>query len=604
MGRFNGRGAWFCLALVVAGCSGSANKAPDKASAECEPGEKRCDGADVKLCGADGATETVLETCSSADSCADGACATEACEPDTKFCDGDAVYRCNETGSGSKLTQSCLGGRQCVETDGDAVCAEGACKAGAAFCVGSVASTCAADGSGPEPGGTDCAEEGLACYQGQCSEQACAPGMRVCQHDDVYLCSASGKEMSLLADCTATESCDGNLGSCRPKLCEPGKAGCDETRIVECNEYGTGWKQAGEDCATDNRICVAGSCKQQICTKNATFCQDGNIHQCDAAGVSSSPWMTCTPAQYCENSPSGSYATCNERKCEPGELVCDENVVKTCAANGSHPDAGEPCGADEFCEEGACKPRGCVPFEYFCHDGDIYYCEFFGGADPPIEVCPSETACKNSGDGVACMPLTCLPGSTACVGNKLGTCAADGSGVGIVSEDCSASDSVCGTDNKCVKVAEDTTAVSESAEVVYPGEFIGNAFDVTATRKLTKIEMNLVLASPRELRWVVFERDAGTFVARVDKVLSNQSGNGFLSSGAFNYTLKAGKRYLIGVAVAGGEAISYYDTAPWSPTVSFGSALGYQRTGYAANLGLDYYLSDRLYYMRLTTEAP
>jgi hypothetical protein len=93
-------------------------------------------------------------------------------------------------------------------------------------------------------------------------------------------------------------------------------------------------------------------------------------------------------------------------------------------------------------------------------------------------------------------------------------------------------------------------------------------------------------------------------VARVDKVVGNQSGAGFIDSGVLDYSLKAGKRYLLGVVVSGGEAVSYYDSAPWTALTSFGASIGYVHSGYSAQLGAESLYADRLYQMRLTTSVP
>lgn len=609
MGRHIGCGFFFSLAVALGACGSSkqtTSTPPD--DRVCEAGARTCDGLIVKVCNEDGTAETVEETCLPSQSCSDGVCTETTCVPNTKFCKDSAIYKCDSSGGGSVLSQTCAIGKYCVEDDGDAECSDVACSAGAAMCDGTVATTCAADGSGPRPGGKDCAESDQTCIEGACREQTCTPGTKVCQHDDVYLCSNGGTDMQLLADCGVGETCDGDMGVCRAKLCEPGKVGCDASRIVECNDYGTGWKQAGTDCATDNQICIGGTCKEQTCTANATFCKDGNVYRCDADGISSNLYQNCTPEYYhCEPYPSSNYATCGYNQCQPGEKVCDNNVVKTCSANATLPATGTDCGGDNYCEDGTCKPRVCEPYEYYCDKGDVWYCDYFGGPQPgqqPQQVCPSDTACKKIENGVACVALPCEAGTAACLGNKVGTCASDGSSLSKVTDDCTTAGNICTNDAKCAKTAEDTVAVAESAEIVAGGEFIGNVFEATAGRKLTKIEMYLVLAAPRELRWVVYEQSGGQFIARIDKLISNQSGTGLISSGAMSYTLKAGKRYLVGVAVSGGDGVSYYDGAPWAPSVSFGSTLGYVHTYYASQVTADYLYSDRIYQMRVTTEAP
>jgi hypothetical protein len=102
----------------------------------------------------------------------------------------------------------------------------------------------------------------------------------------------------------------------------------------------------------------------------------------------------------------------------------------------------------------------------------------------------------------------------------------------------------------------------------------------------------------------VFEQVGSSFVARIDKIMSNQTGNGYISSGPLDYTLKANKRYLLAVNVTGGSYVALYDTAPWTnQNLSFGNPIGSSNFYYSSTLGLDYY-QERLYQLRLTTELP
>jgi len=211
------------------------------------------------------------------------------------------------------------------------------------------------------------------------------------------------------------------------------------------------------------------------------------------------------------------------------------------------------------------------------------------------------------GNVASCAPLPCASGDTACIGNKLGICAADGQSLGSVTQDCGAAGSVCDVDDKCAKTVIDTLGIAEDAETDYGGSVIGDVIDVTSARKVTELQMSLVLASPRELRWVIYEQVGTNLVARVDKVLSNQSGTGFFSSGAggLTYTLKAGKRYLLAVAIAGGNtSIAYFDAAPFSLNASFGSLVGRVNTSYSATLDGSYTYPDDIYQMKVTTQLP
>lgn len=600
-----GAGALVVLGVWLSGCSGS-SKTPPAGGDECSPGARRCDGQAVKLCNADGTAEAVQETCAAPESCSDGQCVGTICVPNTKFCKDGAIWKCDSSGGGSALATMCGTGQFCLMDDEDAECSDTACIAGELTCDGDVATKCKADGSGPAAGGVDCAKNKQVCYLGKCQHATCIPGEKVCQQDDVYLCSGSGTSMALLADCQATEVCDSKLGTCRPRVCEPGKLDCDSSRVTQCNEFGSAWEQSGTDCAAAGQVCVAGACKKQTCTPGSTFCEGGNVHQCDSSGVSSSLSQTCYPASYhCQPYPSSNYAHCEPNDCYAGEEVCHGNTIKTCTASGTFPESGTDCGNDKYCENGACKPRVCAPLEYVCKDKDVYYCDDYGRLAYLTQDCSNGTACQANGNGGAtCITLPCEPDETSCVGNKVGKCTADGSALATVTEDCTVDGNVCDNANQCVKSVTEKMGIEDELETQSSGVAIGDIIDVTSSRKLTEIGANLVLVAPRDLRWVVFEHVNNVYVARVDKLVTNQKGSTYFTSGPMSYTLKAGRRYMVAVAVTGGSFGSLYDLAPWSQEgLSFGKPIGGFASYYQAEINFDFY-SDHLYQMSVTTELP
>ncbi len=609
MGTKFGRrlGAVLGLGLLVAACSGS-SKTTGNSDPKCEPGARTCDGMNISVCDADGTERMTAETCNtvgpiggSPSVCTGGVCTT-SCVPNTRFCQDGSVWKCDGSGATSKLSQTCATDEFCREADDTATCSDTACTAGAAVCDGDIATKCEADGSGPAAGGTDCAATDQGCYEGQCQDTACVPGMKLCQDGDVYLCAKNGADTSLLADCQAGSVCDGEKVACAPKVCEIGSVGCDGTRAVKCNAYGSAWDPAATDCAADNNVCIAGACKKQTCTPNGTFCQDGNVYQCDQTGVTSTLWQTCTPNYYhCTPYPSSNYAQCDYNQCQPSQLLCDGNTARVCNADGSWPQAGTDCG-DKFCESGSCKARVCEPQTIFCKDGDVYGCDWLGSRADLYQQCPNETTCKVTDGSYACIPLPCSPGEVACLANKIGTCAADGQSLSKVTEDCNTSASVCGADNKCTKSSVETLGVAEDATTVYSNYLVGDVVQVSSARKLTEMQLNLVLPAARELRWVVFEETSGsTYTAKQDWVVANQSGSGFFSSGAISFSLKAGKTYLFAVSITGGNSsIAYMDTAPFRNTTTFGTVLGRVDSGYSSVI-YAYPDSQFLYNMKLTT---
>jgi hypothetical protein len=596
----------FLFLATAAGCSGTSSKSDTpvdggtgSASTKCTAGAARCDGLNVKVCNADGTAESIQATCLPSQSCSDGACRETDCVANSRFCKDGAVWKCDSTGGGSAPAETCADGYFCRESEGDASCSDQACTGDAPLCDGTVATTCRSDGSGPRPGGTDCNDTGEACYQGECRDVSCSSGMKLCQHDDVYLCAQNGTDVSLFADCRDDEVCDGAMGACRAKLCEPGKTSCDASRVTTCNEYGSAWLPTSKDCAANSEVCVNGSCRDRLCSPGRSFCEDGSVYSCDSTGSVTTLSETCNPSwSHCEEYPS--YAYCAANECQAGQVFCDGNVIKTCAADNSIPETGTGCKADEYCTNATCKPRGCELDQYFCKDGDIYYCGFEG---PWLEqTCVDETRCQALPNGTTCAALPCDPDSTVCLANKIGTCAADGTTLSKVTEDCTTTSSICSAELKCAKTSVDTAGVAESVEAVSTTQFIGDVVEVNSSRKLTELAMNLVLGGPRELRWVVYEQTGSLFTARVDKVVANVNATGFVSSGPFTYALKAGKRYLLGVAITGGQSVAYYDTAPFARNLSFGTLLGRQSSGYQPSLEASWFYTDLVYQLKVSTE--
>ena len=278
------------------------------------------------------------------------------------------------------------------------------------------------------------------------------------------------------------------------------------------------------------------------------------------------------------------------------------NTVVTCNDDGSVPSSGgTPCANNQTAKQASQRPR-LRPGTYFCKDSNIYYCQW-DETTYLSQNCNGESKCELTGNGGAtCEPLSCSPSTTACLGNKIGTCAADGESLSAVTKDCTTTTSICTTAFTCEKTITDDIGVAESLEVVYPGTFIGNVIDVNSPRNLKDIQMMLVLGGARELRWVVYEQSDETFVTKIDKIVSNVSGSGFVSSPTLDLPLKAGKRYLFGVAISGGDGGDYLDAGP-SRNVSFGLISGRVSIGYAPSFQ-SYVDVDYVSQMKLTTEPP
>lgn len=571
----------------------------------CVPGARECDGSSIRVCDASGHS-TLEKTCSASQVCRQAQCKDIVCVPNRQFCKANVVRTCSSSGTDSSAQQVCAAEQFCVEQDGSAACSDFACLPNAPSCFNNVATTCKADGSGPQPGGQDCSPQSMRCDNGACYAPTCQAGQKLCENGDLYLCTGDGLSKVLFADCAAGEICDANQLACRPSVCEAGKLGCDGSRVVTCNELGTGWLQSGPDCGATERICLEGSCKKQVCVPSSTFCQEGNLYSCDSHGLTSSLKETCNAYSYhCSPHPyQANTAYCAYNTCTPNAAVCNGNVLAKCNADGSGLlPGGADCGADSLCQDGTCKPKTCSPGSYFCKNDDIIYCSD-GVYSFKAQDCPDDAPCASvSGGGVGCVPYKCWPGTKACIGNQLGVCAADGQSLGSVKQDCSATDDVCVSEAACEPTAVDSVGSAEELASVSEGYVFGNVIEVRSNRRLTLLEANLVLPGPRTLRWVVYEQVDGYFTSRYDALTNAQAGSGFLGSGALNYTLKAGKTYLLGVAVTGGGLAPYYDAQPWQPEVSFGAVTGGVTSSYSVSF-YAYANASSAFNLRATTQLP
>jgi hypothetical protein len=572
----------------------------------CEPGTRTCDGPSVRACDATGIS-TIERTCSLSQVCRQGECRAIACVPDREFCDDKLIRTCNDDGTDSVAIASCETGTFCLEHDGVAACSATPCVADSLMCVNNVATRCKPDGFGPKPDGVDCSLTAQLCQDGACVDPTCVPGQKLCEHDDVYLCVGGGVDAVLFTKCEADEICDPELVACRSRICEPGKLGCDGSRKAACNALGTGWEQTGTDCAASNQLCVAGACQTQVCVPNSTFCQGIDVYQCDALGITTSIFQACALG-YTHCAPySAIGAYCYYNSCVPGAALCNGTVATKCNAEGSgYEPGGTDCSPDGVCDyygSNTCKPKICEPGAYSCQSGSISYCQN-GLSQYFSQVCPSDAPCAQTNNGPACVPYECWPGLKSCIGNQVGVCAADGMSLGSVKQDCAATDEVCTSESACGASAVDSVGSAEELTSVMTDSVFGDVVDVHSNRKLTQLEANMVLAGSRDLRWLVFELVDGYYVARYDKVVTDQSGSGYLSSGPISYTLKAGKRYLLGVAVKGGGAAPYYDATPWQPEASFGTVLGGLTTNYSTSIWSYYVTSGLVYDFRFTTELP
>lgn len=508
-----------------------------------------------------------------------------------------------EAGAGAGGASSC--------TDGSSgSCAPSTprvCLPGEPLCNGNVATLCADDGSGPKRGGTSCGDQ--LCVAGKCLAVECDASATLCSGNELYRCNADGKSLTLVADCGTSQACDADQGKCVPRVCTPNEKSCDGNVVKTCNPSGSGFQGAPLDCAADGLKCLAGACSDKICEPVLRYCRDDNIVQCSLKGDEFVLQRECVhESEHCEEF-SGGFAECYADVCTPGQVGCHQNAVKVCNDEGIYPADGESCGKG-YCQDGECVERPCEPDTLICEGSDIYLCQYQA---PPVlfQECEAPSVCRSAGPfaqadfiyGAFCGSTSCSPGETACLQNRIGTCGEDGESLTLAVTDCASSDQICTAEPKCAASAVDQLGVDELLFQVSDGYFAGNVVEVTSTRTLTQLRTWLAFLSARQLRWVVYEQVASSFVAKVDKVSSVTTSSGVVASPAFDFQLQAGKRYLLGVAISGGDVSGYADQVPL-PRASFGVVYGMLGSPYTATIDFPGSFETSLAFLLEVTTTP
>ncbi|HKY35880.1 MAG TPA: hypothetical protein VJN18_08075 [Polyangiaceae bacterium] len=484
---------------------------------------------------------------------------------------GLALGACGDTSNNPKLMpgeQPTCGADECPT----------ACEASARFCFKSQIWKCSADGKSARlvencADGEACQEtDASAACEKQCQgadcepAPVCMPHLRECRDGDVYECDADGAELIVYDDCDET----------RLEVCDPATLACVST------------------CPG------APACPEPSCKPGEKRCVANDVHICNETGSTLVFSQACGYNARCIDGPP---TYCRQNSCAPGSMVCDGNVLKRCNDDGSLPDDGSDC-SDQICDGASCKPKFCEPLEYICIDGDVRQCGTLGTTTFHVETCLESAPCTEIAPNVLqCRALPCEAGATVCLGNAFGTCATDGQSLSQVTTNCAASNQVCNATPACAASAVDAAGVAEEVEGLGPNYFYGNVIDVSSNRLLTKLEVNLLLEAPRDLRFVVYEKKAQDFEVVCSEITANNLGSAFFGTTALSCALEAGKRYAVGVALVVGEGYHYSDAEPHRGALSFGTALGSTSNGYSATVSFDVSAST-LYQQRLTTELP
>jgi hypothetical protein len=201
-----------------------------------------------------------------------------------------------------------------------------------------------------------------------------------------------------------------------------------------------------------------------------------------------------------------------------------------------------------------------------------------------------------------CALKLCVKGTTGCVGEDYGTCAADGMSLSPGSSDCDGSGQVCSLQG-CSATALDSLGGTTELESLASGTVTFDRIHVVTPRKLTEISSYLTLPSDRTLRWTVYVWSGSYNWALVFDQVTTSSGAQYHSSGPMSTTLEANKDYLVGVSVSGGSYASHLTASAAQQALSFGSTVGSGYTYFSTTLST-YPSGLGLRAMKLTTTLP
>jgi hypothetical protein len=599
----------------------------------CTAGEVRCLEGELYRCDADGARESLIETCPAGTQCDEEqqGCVPTACAPGTPACDGDRVVICRADGGGFELE-----GTDCSESD--QICWEGGCTARecaadecrgqdsyrcvddglrlvldetcdplgspAQFCNpesgrceavrcapliptcnGEIATACLEDGSGPADDGIDCAASGYACWEGACLPSLCDEGDEpfVCEEAELLRCENNGTALLLESTCDRPELCDAVTGSCELGACTPAEPVCDGTVAGVCADNGEGLAPGAIDCSESGRGCLDGECQARVCMAGELLCVGGNVHRCDPSQVATLLVDTCQSGEHCIPG----EARCVIDRCTPGAAICSGDRATTCSEDGAGPLAtgGVDCSAlDQVCHLGMCRSLLCPSGIRYCQNGHVRLCSANGLASGPYDNCLPEEHCDPEGGseagsatpGAACVRDRCNHGARSCDGEVLATCNADGSGYATRGADCGASNAVCDLAGQCVAIANDTIGgTAFSFETPIPTLYL-SVVEVFTTRRLESLAIHLGAPSETELDFAVYEAQgmSGPFKLVFErKVRASGLATGALQRvDGVNVELQASRYYAVAALVHGAHTIFEGETT--KNVLSFAYARG------------------------------
>jgi hypothetical protein len=368
---------------------------------------RHCYDGNVYGCGGGGSERVLTTSCTARQQCQESgnsaSCVDITCEANEKTCIGVLAGTCNETGTGLEGTATdcsdtdqacfegeckdvvCTGRRVCDELNnirdcgnngttlgfiwdycseneycqdqasGYAECLPDACTTGQLSCEGGDITRCRPDGSGYDPF-EECPLD-QTCVQGTCLPVICDAGAYYCLNGNPYLCGADGTTNQLTDTCTLGEYCRAQNGfaSCAADVCTAGSSVCNGANVSTCAADGSGPSDAGATCPS-GQVCAGGACADVLCEPASYRCFNDARQTCNATGTAWGSAVTCSSAQFCDESPLPSAPVCATDLCVAGQPTCDGETLATCGPyGGSFTAQGTDCSlTGQVCNKSAC----------------------------------------------------------------------------------------------------------------------------------------------------------------------------------------------------------------------------------------------------------
>lgn len=368
----------------AAQCAAEGKAAPCCLEAPCEPGELRCNEAELQRCRDDQTDLDLVAPCAT----------PELCELSRPSCDGE----------------------------GPCTCEPPVCPAGATRCEGATLERCNAGQTAWEAVQPSCATPEL-CELGRsrvplaCAPPPCEPNEYNCEDAELQLCNAGQTGFEAVTTCAGGPGfCNEALGSC--SQCNVGDTRCEGAQIEACRADRSGFEPiAGSVCATPELCARADSggafCEEPACDAEEFRCEGAQLERCNPGRTGFEPFgPPCLRPDLC----SAERERCDF--CFPSRQECtpDRTASRTCAADGNSFGPLTPCPLGCIPETGAC--RTCPIGQYVCAFGQLSRCDDGFSFTPlnPAADCSGANRVTCAGNTVQMSPCAfgCDAGRNAC----------------------------------------------------------------------------------------------------------------------------------------------------------------------------------------------